>query len=131
MLGTVLAASLLASSGLAYPTDTTPKPNATSLEWAPCDLDFPSYTKEIIAKNNESIYCANLTVPLDYTEPEDERTINLQLIKIKATNEPFKGSILTNPGGPGGSGVDWIATEGPKYRDALGGFHDVIGFDPR
>ncbi|KAJ4989640.1 hypothetical protein SVAN01_04857 [Stagonosporopsis vannaccii] len=131
MLGKAFATSLLVSSGLAHPADTTPKPIATSLEWTPCDLDFPSSTKEIIAKNEEPLLCANLTVPLDYTEPENDKTINLQLIRIKATQEPFKGSILTNPGGPGGSGVDWIATEGPKYRNALGGFHDIIGFDPR
>lgn len=131
MIGELLATSLLVSSTLAHPTDTSPQPNTTSVEWSPCDLDFDIYTKERIAEHGETLFCANLTVPLDYTEPENGKTIDLQLLKVKANKEPFKGSILTNPGGPGGSGVDWIATEGPEYRDQLGGFHDIIGFDPR
>lgn len=131
MLRKVLTTSLLISSGLAYPTDDKHKPNATSLEWAPCDLDFPSADQEVIAKHGEPLFCANLSVPLDYSNEKDGRTIDLQLIKIKATNEPFRGSVLTNPGGPGGSGVDWLAGEGPSLRDDLGGHHDVIGFDPR
>lgn len=131
MLRKVLATSLLVSPGLAYPTETDPKLNVTSLEWAPCDLEFEGSTKDSIAEHGEALYCAKLAVPLDYTEPENGKTINLQLLKVKATKEPFKGSILTNPGGPGGSGVDWIAVEGPEYRDQLGGYHDIIGFDPR
>ncbi|KAH6629591.1 putative hydrolases or acyltransferase [Boeremia exigua] len=129
MLGKVLASSLLVSSALAYPADTT-HPN-TTLEWAPCDLDFPASSKEAIAKHAVPLFCATLSVPLDYTEPENGKTIDLQLIKIKATKEPFKGSILTNPGGPGGSGVEFVAIAGPEYTAHLGGFHDVIGFDPR
>jgi hypothetical protein len=101
------------------------------LEWAPCDLDLPSTYQEVIAEHGEPLFCANLSVPLDYSNEKDDRTIDLQLIKVKANKEPFKGSILTNPGGPGGSGVDWIAARGPSFRDALGGYHDVIGFDPR
>lgn len=131
MLKTVLASSLLIASGLAYPTDGHHKPNVTSLDWTPCDLDFPSTVKSIIAKHKEPLYCATLPVPLDYTDSDNGKTVALQLIKVKANKEPFMGSILTNPGGPGGSGVDWIAGSGPQYRDDLGGFHDIIGFDPR
>lgn len=130
MIGKILATSLLISSGLAYPTDYS-KPNTTGLEWKPCDLDFPNSEQEIINRHKEPLFCATLPVPLDYTESDNGKTINLQLIRVKATKEPFLGSILTNPGGPGGSGVDWIAMEGPSYRDDLGGHHDVIGFDPR
>ena len=101
------------------------------MEWALCDLDLPSTYQEVIAKHKEPLFCATLSVPLDYGNEKDDRTVDLQLIKIKANKEPFKGSVLTNPGGPGGSGVDWIAAQGPSFRDALGGYHDVIGFDPR
>jgi hypothetical protein len=131
MFRKVIATSLLVASGLSYPTDEPYKPNITSLEWAPCDLDFPPASQETIAEHGEPIFCANLSVPLDYSNPEDGRSVDLQLIKIKATKEPFKGSVLTNPGGPGGSGVQYIALEGPSIRNELGGYHDVIGFDPR
>ena len=132
MFTKILASSLLISVGSAYPTDAGYNTNTDSLDWAPCDLDFPSTYKAVIEKNGEPLFCATLTVPLDYTDDsEDGETIDLQLIKVKATKQPFKGSILTNPGGPGGSGVELIATLGSQYRDDLGGFHDLIGFDPR
>jgi hypothetical protein len=126
-----LATTLLTSWGLAYPTDDPQKPNATSLEWEPCDLDFPPFMKDVIAARGEPIFCATLPVPLDYTSPGDERPLNLQLIKVKANKEPFKGSVLMNPGGPGASGVETVAVGGASIRDVLGGHHDVVGFDPR
>ncbi|KAG9199601.1 hypothetical protein G6514_008363 [Epicoccum nigrum] len=132
MFTKILASSLLISVGLAYPTDAGYNTNTNSLDWAPCDLDFPPTYKAVIAKNKEPLFCATLTVPLDYTDDsEDGETVDLQLIKVKANKQPFKGSILTNPGGPGGSGVEFIAIQGSQYRDELGGFHDLIGFDPR
>lgn len=131
MFRKALASSLLIYYGLAYPTDDKQKPTTTSLDWTSCDLDFTSLDQELIIKHGEPLFCANLSVPLDYTDTKSDRKIELQLIKVKANKEPFKGSILTNPGGPGGSGVDWIAGEGPSFRDDLGGYHDVIGFDPR
>lgn len=129
MLHKALATSLLISSALAYPTDD--KHNATDLKWAPCNLDFPESYKSIIASRNDSLDCATLSVPLDYSNPKDGRSIDLQLIRAKATKEPFKGSILTNPGGPGGSGVEEIALAGSTYSEYVGGHHDIIGFDPR
>jgi hypothetical protein len=97
----------------------------------PCNLDFPESFKSIIEAQNETLDCATLSVPLDYSNPNDGRSIDLQLIRAKATKEPFKGSILTNPGGPGGSGVQEIALAGPLYSEYVGGHHDIIGFDPR
>jgi hypothetical protein len=131
MFRTAITASLLLSLSFAHPTDDLHKSNSTSLEWAPCDLEFPPLDQKAIAAHGETLFCASLPVPLDYTNSESDRTIEIQLIKVKSNKEPFKGSVLTNPGGPGGSGVDWIAVSGPSIRDNLGGHHDVIGFDPR
>lgn len=131
MLQKVAVILLLVSLSSAYPTESSPKLNATSLEWAPCDLEFPPTVQQEIAAHGETIFCASLPVPFDYTDPGIGNTLDLQLIKIKASKEPFKGSVLTNPGGPGASGVDWIAGDGPSIRDDIGGHHDVIGFDPR
>jgi pimeloyl-ACP methyl ester carboxylesterase len=43
----------------------------------------------------------------------------------------YKGPILFNPGGPGGSGVHFILTSAPKFRVILGDAFDLVGFDPR
>ena len=62
-----------------------------SIEWFPCTL---------VAEGPPST-CGTLAVPLDYTEQESGKLLNLSLVKVNATKEPFKGSILFNPGGPG------------------------------
>lgn len=131
MLRTAVAASALLSLSAALPTSSSHTSGSTAIDWQPCNLDFPAAVETAIEAHGDTVYCAILTVPLDYTESSEGETLDLQLVRIKATKEPFKGSILTNPGGPGGSGVDWIAVDGPSIRDDLGGYHDVVGFDPR
>ncbi|KZM25686.1 hydrolase [Ascochyta rabiei] len=126
-----IASSIFLSISLAFSADVALSYDTNSLKWAPCDLDFSSEIQLEVAAHAEPLFCATLPVPLDYTNRKNGQFLDLQLIKIKATKEPFKGSVLTNPGGPGGSGVDWIATDGPSIRNDLGGHHDVIGFDPR
>ncbi|RSM06178.1 hypothetical protein CEP52_005840 [Fusarium oligoseptatum] len=114
----------------------SPQPQLTSLiesrsstlDWEPCDLDL---SDEIKAAMRERGYCATLEVPLDYTSPQSDKTIKLQLIRFNATKEPFKGSVLWNPGGPGISGIETFATLGPDFRDIIGGHHHAISFDPR
>jgi hypothetical protein len=100
-----------------------------ALTWAPCNLPFPP---DVAALVTTPIDCANLEVPLDYTNKKSDKTLTLTLVKHNATSENPKGSIIMNPGGPGGSGVEEIATKGAMYRDILfGGEFNVIGFDVR
>lgn len=99
-----------------------------SLNWVPCDLDFPQSLQDAITV---PIDCATLKVPLDYTNPKDGETLDLQLIKVNATQGPWKGSVIFNPGGPGSSGVEEVAQQGPLYVETLGGQYDIIGFDAR
>ncbi|KAF7555946.1 hypothetical protein G7Z17_g1788 [Cylindrodendrum hubeiense] len=101
---------------------------SSTLDWAPCDLDFPDTIK---AAMTEEMDCATLKVPLDYTSPSPGKTIELQLIRTNANKKPFKGSVLYNPGGPGASGVEEIAQAGPPLRHIFGGQFSLIGFDPR
>jgi hypothetical protein len=50
--------------------------------------------------------CGTLQVPLDYNQPNGT-TISLSVVKLPATDPAHRiGSLLLNPGGPGGSGVD-------------------------
>ena len=48
--------------------------------------------------------CGNLAVPIDYAKP-DGPFAHLALIRFPATGRKI-GSLVINPGGPGGSGVD-------------------------
>ena len=86
------------------------------LDWAACDPGFE---------------CATATVPRDYARPQGPQ-IDLALIRRPATDREHRiGSIFFNPGGPGGSGVDFVRTAPPGALAAFGRLYDLVGFDPR
>ncbi|KAF9457254.1 TAP-like protein-domain-containing protein [Collybia nuda] len=78
--------------------------------------------------------CARLNVPLDYSDPHGEKAI-IAMTRIPSplsVDSPwYRGPILFNPGGPGGSGVDLIARMGKALSTIVGPQFDVLGFDPR
>ncbi|MDQ1203535.1 alpha/beta fold hydrolase [Rhodococcus sp. SORGH_AS_0303] len=74
--------------------------------------------------------CARVTVPLDYDDP-DGRTVQIALLKAPARGERI-GSLLLNPGGPGGPGMSMAAAGATTLADSRVTEHfDLIGFDPR
>jgi pimeloyl-ACP methyl ester carboxylesterase len=73
--------------------------------------------------------CAKLNVPLDYADPGGEK-LTLSLIRQPAKGKKI-GSLLTNPGGPGGSGVQFIRTSASSFGKQLQQRFDLVGFDPR
>ncbi len=114
-----------ASASSNAPTDTsagtTDPVGSGTLDWGPCD--DPS-------AQDPTLDCATLQVPLDYDDPSGA-TIDLALIRVPAS-EGATGAVLYNPGGPGGSGFEYIALGGTAYSSGLGlSSLDLIGFDPR
>ncbi|KAF7370117.1 Abhydrolase-4 domain-containing protein [Mycena sanguinolenta] len=73
-------------------------------------------------------------VPLDYTRPDDASAA-IALIRspsaVTHDSPSYRGPVLINPGGPGGSGVDTVAAAGPLLSTIIGPEFDIIGFDPR
>ncbi|KAJ3541434.1 hypothetical protein NM208_g4613 [Fusarium decemcellulare] len=109
----------------------TPRKDGTSsgessIDWAPCDLELR--TKDPTTEEERD--CATIEVPLNYKNQKSGETIDIQLIRVSATKRA-KGNILFNPGGPSGSGVEFVASEGDVLRDMLDGHFNIIGFDPR
>lgn len=73
--------------------------------------------------------CAKINVPLDWDKPEGE-TIELSMIR-KFTNNAI-GSLLINPGGPGGSGYDYLSNNWADIGTAgLRSTYTFVSFDPR
>ena len=73
--------------------------------------------------------CATMSVPLDYANPSGQ-AIEMSVIRLKASGDRI-GSLLINPGGPGGSGIEYArAARSVLSADLLAHF-DTIGFDPR
>ena len=70
-------------------------------------------------------------VPLDYGQ-KNGPTIPIQLVKIHDTRQSKPlGSLLVNPGGPGGSGVLLALSLAASIDDSVLARYDIIGFDPR
>ena len=75
--------------------------------------------------------CGTVTVPLDYDHP-DSQTITIALKKLPASDGNAEhGSLFTNFGGPGVSGVEAVEGESSSFAKELRGSYDIIGFDPR
>ncbi|WBQ07929.1 alpha/beta hydrolase [Kribbella sp. CA-293567] len=76
--------------------------------------------------------CATVEVPTDYDRPRGATT-TIALTRLPAGDPARKiGTLFTNPGGPGGSGVEFVQKEAQKaYRDKVRARFDILGFDPR
>ena len=119
--------SVLASSAGAKVRAVSPS-QVTSIQWGPCipgsDLD------------QLGAQCGTLSVPLDYNHPNGAH-IQLAVSKLEHTSDAahYQGAILTNPGGPGGSGLDLSAILAfvldQEGYSAAAADYDWIGFDPR
>ncbi|KAF8075851.1 hypothetical protein FPV67DRAFT_1469501 [Lyophyllum atratum] len=78
--------------------------------------------------------CARLIVPLNYSDADgDKATIAMTRIpsKLGPDSSAYRGPILINPGGPGGSGVDVVLRAGALLSGIIGPQFDILGFDPR
>ncbi len=74
--------------------------------------------------------CATLEVPLDYGDPDGEQ-IEIALTRVRATGNDRIGSLLFNPGGPGGSGIDFLTAAASRVPPELAARFDLVSFDPR
>lgn len=108
---------------------TEPTPEPTESSTLSTGLE-PYYEQELVWDSCGSIVeCATLTVPLDYSQPESQ-SIELALNRRAAASS--EKNLLVNPGGPGGSGIDLVASSVPlMFSEELQDEYNIIGFDPR
>lgn len=84
------------------------------ISWQPCGDD----------------QCGKLEVPIDYAKPE-AGSIKLALLRHKSPSKNRQGSLVINPGGPGGSGVQYAQYASAIFPGEVTRAYDVVGFDPR
>ncbi len=78
-----------------------------------------------------ALECATIEVPLDWASPDGPR-ISLAINRSPARKPDEKlGSLLINPGGPGGSGLDLTDYFVSFAGDSVLDHYDIVGFDPR
>lgn len=120
VVGLLLPAVGVASAAAAPGAAAQPSATPPSLQWKPCGAEHVGFD------------CATVTVPLDYDRPS-AGTTQLALARFPATDTRHRiGTVFVNPGGPGGSGVDFVLGGfGEFLGGRLDGRFDVVGFDPR
>lgn len=98
----------------------TSLPEVDAVDWSSCeDQDSPWE-------------CGTLDVPLDYRRPGDSGTVRIAVTRLPAAEPQERiGSLVLNPGGPGGSGLDLAWGYAPLFPDELLERFDLVGFDPR
>lgn len=97
--------------------DVAAQSSSSALKWTSC--------------GPEGLECASLTVPEDYSKPSG-KTVAIKLDRYAAKDESKRiGILLSNPGGPGGSGVDFLPSWYKDLSDDIKDSFDVISFDPR
>jgi pimeloyl-ACP methyl ester carboxylesterase len=75
--------------------------------------------------------CAELRVPIDYDDLS-VGTFRLSVLRAGALDQKNRlGSIVVNPGGPGGSGVDYAYNAEYIFSPDVTARYDIVGFDPR
>jgi pimeloyl-ACP methyl ester carboxylesterase len=86
------------------------------LDWATCYEDFE---------------CTDLRVPIDYVDLT-VGTLKIAVLRYKAQDPKNRiGSLIVNPGGPGGSGVDYAYNAEYVFDPDVLDRYDIVGFDPR
>ncbi|MCR6490364.1 alpha/beta hydrolase [Amycolatopsis sp. OK19-0408] len=94
-----------------------PASAAEGVDWQPC-ADAPG------------VDCGTVTVPVDWAHP-DGGTTTIALARRKATDPQARiGSILMDPGGPGGAGAGEVKGGWSLSAEITKRF-DTVGFDPR
>ncbi|MFI8275291.1 alpha/beta hydrolase [Streptomyces sp. NPDC085929] len=77
--------------------------------------------------------CATMKAPLDYAHPESGQDVDIAVARRQATGPGKRlGSLVVNPGGPGGSGIGYLQSyAGVGYPAPVRAQYDMVSFDPR
>ncbi|MFJ6661080.1 alpha/beta hydrolase [Streptomyces sp. NPDC091377] len=132
-----VAAALLVSScsaGSASGSATAADAALTALPRATPKALAPYYGQKLSWRScgAPEFQCATLRAPLDYGDP-GRGEVRLAVARKKATGPGERlGSLLVNPGGPGGSAVDFLQSyAGIGYPAKVRARYDMVAVDPR
>lgn len=91
------------------------------LEWGACPEEYAV---------DDKFECATAKAPMVWDDPEAHDPIELALIKLPAKGDS-QGALFSNPGGPGGSGIDFVAQTPGFFSTKLRENFDLVSWDPR
>ncbi len=95
--------------------------------------DLAAYENQILDWSTcyEEFDCTDLRVPINYADLT-VGTFKIAVLRYKAQDQAKRiGSLIVNPGGPGGSGVDYAYNAEYVFDPDVLDRYDIVGFDPR
>src|SRR5262245_813152 len=112
-------ALLLGTGGIALASAAgDPVTPAQPISFKPCPED-------------KTVDCGTLAVPIDWKKP-GSATVNVAVARLRASDPKARvGTLFINPGGPGGSGVDFALGGREVFSPDILERFDIIGIDPR
>ena len=136
------SSSDLTPSSAASATRSGPAPSGAALQDPGAfatNLDFTDISKQVnnalngVTSRKLSFARAVMKVPLDWAHPDNGKTVSITVLRVRSQSQHNRiGSLVVNPGGPGGSGteaaLDLAVSELPQ---AILDRFDIVGFDPR
>ena len=120
----------------AHPSSTSPGPQASAPIAEPAGPPPTTlagyYAQRLHWQSCDKVFqCARLLVPFDYRRPAWRR-FSLPVIRLRATDPARRiGSLVVNPGGPGGSGISYALQARSEIAAPVRARFDIVGFDPR
>jgi pimeloyl-ACP methyl ester carboxylesterase len=137
-IAVVLASAALAltacSSSGSTPT-ASPTPNITALPTSAAPRPTPDalavyYNQKVSWHGcDNGFQCATFLVPLDYAHPTGSR-LQIAAVRLHSSGK-HRGSLIINPGGPGGSAIDYARAARQVVPSSVREHYDVVGYDPR
>ena len=103
------------------PTTKGPTDNGFPTDWVPPVLKWTD------CEVGERTECTRVEVPLDWSDPSGPK-VELALARQRATGSRV-GALLSNPGGPGGSGLELLSYD--SFSSTVNRHFDVVSWDPR
>ncbi|MFI1828412.1 alpha/beta fold hydrolase [Streptomyces sp. NPDC020412] len=132
--GALLSGCTAGDSSPSPATSGGPGAGAGDARTAPSAALKPYYAQQLKWRDcgAEGFKCATLKAPLDYAKPAGE-SVELAVARKKATGPGDRiGSLHVNPGGPGGSAVEYLqAYAGIGYPAPVRARYDLVAMDPR
>lgn len=108
--------------------------SSDAIDWRPCPSDTSgdgTDTQSSGGPSTDGMECGELLVPVDWDDP-DGQTLTIAMDRFPARKPDERiGVLMANPGGPGGSGVDFLPFWYDDLSDDIRDRFDVMSFDPR
>lgn len=133
LAATALAMTIALAGCAQEEPDKTPTGTTTSSDVAgPIPEGFETYYTQDVSWEScggGTYECAEVSAPMDWDDPESE-AISLALQLYKARGDA-QGTVILNPGGPGGSGIELVGYAPMIFGSKLLDNYNLLGFDPR